>query len=830
MIGRTVSHYRILDRLGEGGMGVVYRARDTRLERDVALKFIRPDLLRAGADRERFVREARLLASLDHPNICTLHEIDEFDGGLFMAMTLVEGKNLHELVAGGPLEVARALDIARQVAGGLHAAHERGIVHRDIKSGNVMLTGDGRVKILDFGLARRADATLLTREGMVLGTIGYMSPEQATGVVVDHRTDIWAVGVLLHELITGDLPFRAAYDPAVVYLIINQPAPPMSRSRPDVPDAVQALVDRALAKAPEDRFASAAELISAINAAGSGGPAVPAPVAAAPVPAPAAAIPSTVAVLDFTNITRNPDDDWLSSGIAESITVDLKRVGSLRVVSRDQVSRVVGDAGATADAAAAGARVGVARVIWGGYQRAGDTIRITAHASDVAGGEVLRSIKVDGRMDDIFALQDRIVMGLADAMSAQVSTDERSRIRQAETRTPRAYELAARGRLLFARGAVKHFDEARDFFLRALEIDPSYALAHSGLGSIHMWSYIARENPDDLREGIAHLEKAIEIDPGLGDAYVWLTYFRLRERNIAAAIDTGRRAIALEERNFWAHYFLGISLTFENAAGYDEASVRAGVLELRRASELAPDFEAALLMRGWLYKLHAQYDAARALIDRSVEIEAGTGQLRFVGALAARATFWLHTGRLDEAESGFAQSAAALAGAAHAYTPLFVAFTHCGLGDIAILRDRADEAVDAFQRALDAADAAPRTLGIGYAAIRARAGFARAFFLLGMTREAREDMARAEQMLGGDPGYSMAWTFGSCMAEARYDVALARLRMHDLDGAIAHLAEAVRMGWREWPRLAVDRWAETAGERADFAALAEAARSLEPLP
>ncbi len=260
MIGKTISHYKILAKLGEGGMGVVYKAEDAKLKRLVALKFLSTIAL-DGEDKSRFLREAQAAAALNHPNICTIHAIDEADGQMFIAMEFIEGQSLLEKIASGMLQVASVIDIAKQIAEGLQAAHEKGITHRDIKSANIMITEKGQVKIMDFGLAKLArGGTMLTKEGMTLGTAAYMSPEQAQGEAVDHRTDIWSLGVVLYEMISGQLPFRGEYEQAMMYSIVNEEPEPLTSIRSNVPMDLERVVAKMLAKNPGARYQHVDEL------------------------------------------------------------------------------------------------------------------------------------------------------------------------------------------------------------------------------------------------------------------------------------------------------------------------------------------------------------------------------------------------------------------------------------------------------------------------------------------------------------------------------------------------------------------------------------------
>ncbi len=261
MTGQTISHYKILDKLGEGGMGVVYKAEDTRLDRPVALKFLPTHLLGDAEVRKRFEREAKASAALSHSNVCTVHEIDEADGKTFIAMEFIEGKSLDSTIAEGPLKIEQALDIAQQVAKGLEAAHKKGIVHRDIKPQNIMIADDGHVTIMDFGLAQLTQASLLTRPDQTMGTTFYMSPEQTEGSGTDHRTDIWALGVVIYEMITSQRPFKGDYDKAVMYSILNEEPEPITGLRTGVPVPIEALVGKCLAKSAVDRYQHADELL-----------------------------------------------------------------------------------------------------------------------------------------------------------------------------------------------------------------------------------------------------------------------------------------------------------------------------------------------------------------------------------------------------------------------------------------------------------------------------------------------------------------------------------------------------------------------------------------
>jgi len=407
MIGETVSHYRIESKIGAGGMGVVYKARDLTLDRDVALKFLPPDLVRDDEAKARFIHEAKAAAALDHPNICTVHEIHDADGHTFIAMPLVDGESLRERIARGPMTVAEALDVTMQVSRGLAKAHAAGIVHRDIKPGNILLTEDGIARIVDFGLAKLGGQTRLTRTGTAMGTVAYMSPEQARGHDVDSRSDVWSVGAVLYEMLTGSPPFSGQADQAVMYSVLNEDPQMISEIRRDVPAAVEDLVERVLAKDPAKRPQSAEELSTALQSQSQLLAVAPAPrrfvrwrkfrrnrrafygsmaavvVAAAAIMAVILARPSeaidSLAVLPLLNQSADPEQDYYVDGITEELISQLGKVKSLSVTSGQSSMRYKGTNKPLAEI---GRELGVDAVVEGSVRRHGDGIRISVRLVD----------------------------------------------------------------------------------------------------------------------------------------------------------------------------------------------------------------------------------------------------------------------------------------------------------------------------------------------------------------------------------------------------------------------------------------------------------------
>ncbi|MCH7549431.1 MAG: protein kinase, partial [Candidatus Krumholzibacteriota bacterium] len=437
MIGQTISHYRVLEKFGEGGMGVIYKAEDTRLRRTVALKFLPPELTRDERAKKRFVHEARAASALQHNNICTIHEIDETpDGQLFICMDWYEGETLKEKIAGGPLAVDDAIDSMIQAAEGLAKAHERGLVHRDIKSANLVITSDGVVKILDFGLAKLAGQSKITKTGATVGTVAFMSPEQARGEDVDHRTDIWSLGVVIYEMLTGRLPFRGDHELAVTYQIVHEDLEPVSDLRPEIPPELERIVVKCLEKNPSDRYQNLDEVLADLGRMK--GIPVEKPVKsplryAVPVLVVLAAALLVViltpfelsinpdegtreirlAVLPFVNLGE-PDDEYFADGITDEIISKLAVIQGLSVISRTSSMKYKhSDKGLRE----IGRELGVDYVLEGTirWDKSGESerVRITPQLINVSDDSHLWAENYERAMTQIFVVQSDIAGKIA---------------------------------------------------------------------------------------------------------------------------------------------------------------------------------------------------------------------------------------------------------------------------------------------------------------------------------------------------------------------------------------------------------------------------------
>jgi TolB-like protein/tetratricopeptide (TPR) repeat protein/predicted Ser/Thr protein kinase len=504
MIGQTISHYKITAKLGAGGMGEVYLAEDAKLKRKVALKFLPPDSARDDAIRKRFIREAQAASALQHHNICTVYDIDEAESGrVFICMEFCDGETLEEKIARGPLPVEEALDIVIQVAEGLSRAHGTGIVHRDIKPANIVVTNEGVAKILDFGLATLIGASKITRTGTTMGTAAYMSPEQATGQDVDRRSDIWSLGVVLYETLTGKLPFKGDHEQAVIYMILNEDSQPLSESRADVPDQLVATVERALRKNVDDRYRDISGLLNDLKSVDTASERGPANTGGEHELGQWAAHEDRrpVAVLPFKILSGGTEYEFLSLALAEAVSHGLS---SNRELVVRPTSAVVRYAQRDVDPTVVARDLNVMVVVEGSIQKLGPNVRVQVQAWDAIGGATLLSVKMDGQMDDLFGLQDRLAEALGEAMG--VGDHERPTA-QPPTQNPQAYELFLRASERLLRYSQTDTNRAIEMLRSAVELDPQFGSAWARLsaGFVNMGAFF---DPDS--KWFIEAEKAVE--------------------------------------------------------------------------------------------------------------------------------------------------------------------------------------------------------------------------------------------------------------------------------------------------------------------------------
>ena len=576
--GSKLAQYEIVSAVGSGGMGVVYRARDTRLNREVALKVMAPHIASDPVMRTRFETEARAVASLTHPGILSIYELAVAEGVPFAVMELLEGRNLRERIGAGPLPWREAVDVGAAIADGLAAAHAKGIVHRDLKPENVFLTSDGHVKILDFGLALQRmagseGATIAhTAAGVVLGTFGYMSPEQVTGGQVDGRTDIFALGCLLHEMLTGRQLFTGVTPQEIIAKLLHDSATDLSSFDPLAPQELRAIVARMVERDPARRFDSAMAVAGALRGIMSG--------SAVRMPRVSRTRGKSLAVLPFVN-AADPTLDYLTDGIAESIINSLSQLGTIRVVPRSVVFRY---RGVQVDPSTIGAALNVRTILTGRLTQHADVLTIQAELVDTTTESQLWGEQFRQNVRDLMTVQDEIAWQISEALRLKLTAAQKKKLRKRSTVNADAYQAYLRGRHHWNNWSADSFRRALEEFQQAIDLDPVYALAYAGLGDA--LGAMAYYGHIDMRQGFyrarAAAERALELDAELPDAHVTLALARLfGEWNWPAAGNELEQAIALNPKHAMAHAVNALYLT--TCGKFDES-----LSEARTARDLDP--------------------------------------------------------------------------------------------------------------------------------------------------------------------------------------------------------------------------------------------------
>jgi len=553
--GSTIAgRYQILEELGRGGMGVVYKAEDTKLKRTVALKFLPPEMTHISEVRERFMREAQAAAALDHPNICTVYEFDQAKETSFISMAYVEGQSLRKKLESGPLELDESLMIATQIAEGLQTAHKKGVVHRDIKSANIMVTDSGQAKIMDFGLARMTGGTLITKEGSTMGTVAYMSPEQARGEDIDHRTDIWSFGVVLYEMLCGQRPFKGDHEQTVLHSILNKKPDPITDLKSDIPVSIEQVVSKALEKDPDKRYQHMDDLLDDLKSLSAGivpeeikvrmrkeklrkrkrailsvGAAVLVivlvVVALSLFTGKAEAIES-IAVLPLENLTGDAEKDYFVNGVTDELIGQLGQISALRVISRQSVMRYRDSDKLLPEIAR---ELHVDAVVIGSVQQVGGTVRIRVQLVDALPEEQnLWGQTYERPMTEVLAVYNEVARAIVNEVQITLTPKEETRLASARRINPQAYEAYLKGMSHLYRFTPQEIDAALHYFEQALEADPDYALAYAGIslvwGCRQQFGLVLPSEATPKAKAAA--QKALELDDTLPEVHYQLAGIR----------------------------------------------------------------------------------------------------------------------------------------------------------------------------------------------------------------------------------------------------------------------------------------------------------------
>ena len=710
MIGRTLSHYLLERRIGAGGMGEVFFARDLALGRPAAVKIPPPSL--SASLRSRVLREAEASARLQHPAIATFYEAGDASGVSFLAMEYVEGETLRERLRRGPLPVSEALPLAGCLLEALEHAHAAGVLHRDIKPENIMVTGAASAKLLDFGIARllvsreeeleMPTATALSGDGGVLGTVGYMSPEQLKGQPLDRRTDVFSLGAVVYEALTGAPAFPGeTAAQRIAAILADEPFPASGEA---VPPEIRSVLGRALARDLAKRYPSAAAFLADLRAVSAGEF--------------VAELPDTLAVIDFQNLSRDPDDDWIGSGIAESLGADLFLLSGLSVVPRESVLRErgrAGGAGRTPDALEIGRLLGCRWILSGGYQRMARKLRIVSRLIAVSTGETVANEKLDGTLDDIFLMQDR----LAASTAGMLRPGSAARAPRVSARHIDAYENHARGSRLFHRLEKGTLDQAQGLFEEALGADPAYVPALASLAAVHAMRFPYQTDPGELEISAGYARRAIAADPDLAEPRIWLGYALFRQDRLEEGLAEECRAMELDPASVYAAYFAGVSLGLSGR--FEE-----GLPFLQRAVSLDAAHSWAWLGLGWIHMELGHSSEGRWCLEKAVALEAGgsTGPTAGVGGYLGECLRRL--GNLEAARASALSGLEAAERSDGMYRDTFRAVCLGTLGRIALDRKDAAAARAAFSQMAAQIRGRPRGLGCGQLLVQALAGLAAA--------------------------------------------------------------------------------------------------------
>lgn len=657
MIGATISHYKILEKLGEGGMGVVYKAHDTKLDRMIALKFLPHHLTANEAEKARFLQEAKAAAQINHPNVCSIIDIQEYNGDQFIVMELVDGQTLRTKIQDAGLKIQEAVSYAIQIGEALHEAHSKGIVHRDIKCENIMVNARNQIKVMDFGLAKLKGSLKLTRTSSTIGTLAYMAPEQIQGGDVDHRSDIFSLGVVLFEMLTGHMPFRGEHDAAMMYSIVNEEPESIHKYRQEVSAEVERIVRRALEKEPEDRYQSVADMVSELRREQKKSSRVirpdasSAPVSISSPSQQSGSVESTIspkektnallfgvggfllvaiavllyvvlsgqdtidslAVLPFEDVGASPDQEYLADGVTESIINNLTKISSLRVVPRSTVFRFKGKGN---DIQEVGKQLKVGAVLSGRITHRGQMLDVQVDLIDIQKESQLWGNLYQVSSDGLLSLQEKITTDVSSKLGLTVSEETKEKLVKRATENTQAYQLYLQGRYYWNKRNAVAIERAIDYFKQAISLDSTYALAYAGLADCYIiqsqYAGLPTSVTIPLTETTAR--KALALDNSLAEAHTTLAFSYFEQWKFEEAEKEFKRAIELNPRYPTAYHWYNILLV--RLGRVDEAEQI-----IKKGYELDPFSPIITLNVGAIPLLRQQYDAALLYFKKCIELD-----------------------------------------------------------------------------------------------------------------------------------------------------------------------------------------------------------------
>ncbi len=610
MIGQDISHYKIMEKLGVGGMGIVYKARDTRLDRTVALKFLPSQLTRDPEAKARFIHEARTASSLDHPNICTIHEINETEEGqLFICMTHYEGETLEALIEHRQLRIEEAVDIAIQVGQGLAKAHQQGIIHRDIKPANVIVTREGVAKIVDFGLAKIADIPI-TRKAGIVGTAAYMAPEQIGGEHVDHRADIWALGVMIYEMLSGQIPFQGAYEQAIMYAILNTQPEPLTEIRPEVPDTLRQIVRKALQKSPQKRYQNMEDMLHELWSVSRQFGLTPTRKKTQGVNA-----PISLAVLPFFNLSMGKGEEYFCEGFAQDIRDTLSRVNRLKVTPH---SIVLDAREQYEDIREIGKELQAEALLEGAVRKAEDRLRITVQLINVVDGHHLWANRYDRSLEEMLEIRVDICLAIVEKLGLQPDDEEKAKLTRQPTSSIHAYDTYLHGKFQSDMYTKEHLFESIYHFQHAVQQDPGFADAHTALAKSFFLlgaGYFDVPPREMFPDALGAIRHALSLNQDSAEAHAVFGAVKHRyEYDWVAAEQEFQQALEAEPGNIFTHQNYALFLASEHRM--NEAREQSNA-----AHELHPRGFISNLISGLVSYYANQFDLAIASFQEAVNAD-----------------------------------------------------------------------------------------------------------------------------------------------------------------------------------------------------------------